>query len=843
MINQVRAVSTLHPITVYPSPTSIASLAVSRIEPAPSGQFQFAKLSPESEIIVAPKLKKKEQARDNIPSGRAKSTASNKKSEKLGPCMIMRGISLPHPLYSGVPCSNDLSLEVYASPDAILYPLLQAEYVSVGVVKPTGLQHFTGPQPQQQSGPTQEGDPVANDRIVAKLVPWEDAPECHAGLSFALAAALGVCGEIGAVIRLQTAPRPISRIPSQLVVRPYTISTEKHASLKLGGRTVGKDASDSLKEQLKISGLLDGPLTSRLQLPSLGDALPLGGLLELEGTEVWIMGSKHDSIALKKGDEILIPESQSVPSLIDAKSAECSPKRRVVGIDGLLNDIFGAVHSGNKGVLVSGNRGSGKSSILSTIERKVAESLIHVVHLSCGSQADKPFQVLRDTLTKLFMEASWYAPSVLILDDIDKLIPAEVEHADSSKTKQLAEVFKHLCERTTASRPVSILASSQSMQSLNSFLIISHIFENTFNLQSPDKNSREVILEEAINALSLKKAGGFDVLEIAGSTEGYQPGDLWTLAERANHEVLLQKLNAAHVAVENGVPDSNVAVQGDLVTQAHFETAMKDFVPSALRGIKLEKSNVSWSDIGGLRETKRIILETIEWPTKYAPIFANCPLRLRSGLLLYGYPGCGKTLIASAIAAETGLNFISVKGPEILNKYIGSSEQSVRELFDRAQSAKPCVLFFDEFDSIAPKRGHDSTGVTDRVVNQMLTQMDGAEGLDGVYVLAATSRPDLIDSALLRPGRLDKSLLCDMPNEEDRYEILCAVQGKMNMAGDVSLREVAQQTEGYSGADLQALLYNAYLSAIHEVVDLEEQDMGSETNAANHRHYDFPNEC
>jgi peroxin-1 len=191
--------------------------------------------------------------------------------------------------------------------------------------------------------------------------------------------------------------------------------------------------------------------------------------------------------------------------------------------------------------------------------------------------------------------------------------------------------------------------------------------------------------------------------------------------------------------------------------------------------------------------------------------------------LLYGYPGCGKTLLASAVAGECGLNFISVKGPEILNKYIGASEKSVRDLFDRASAAKPCVLFFDEFDSIAPKRGHDSTGVTDRVVNQLLTQMDGAEGLSGVYVLAATSRPDLIDPALLRPGRLDKSLLCDLPTLEDRVDIIKAMLQKVRLStelteSDEALTSIAHQTEGYSGADLQALVSNAQLEAIHDVL-------------------------
>jgi len=255
------------------------------------------------------------------------------------------------------------------------------------------------------------------------------------------------------------------------------------------------------------------------------------------------------------------------------------------------------------------------------------------------------------------------------------------------------------------------------------------------------------------------------------------------------------------------------------LSAADFANAQVDFVPHSLRDVPLQKSTTEWADIGGLKHAKRVIRETLEWPTKYAPLFKQSPLRLRSGLLLYGYPGCGKTLLASAVARECGLNFISVKGPELLNKYIGASEKSVRDIFDRASAAKPCVLFFDEFDSIAPKRGHDSTGVTDRVVNQLLTQMDGAEGLTGVYVLAATSRPDLIDAALLRPGRLDKSILCDMPDEEDRRDILKAVSRKVTLGTSVDFEEIARLTDGYSGADLQALVYNAHLQVVHASID------------------------
>jgi peroxin-1 len=312
-----------------------------------------------------------------------------------------------------------------------------------------------------------------------------------------------------------------------------------------------------------------------------------------------------------------------------------------------------------------------------------------------------------------------------------------------------------------------------------------------------------------------------DFLDISGSTDGYMPGDISVLVSRARNEAIIRAIAES--------PDSTGAIH---FARADFDKALKGFTPASLRNVTLQSSSTSFKSIGGLQETRQVLLETLQYPTKYAPIFAQCPLRLRSGLLLYGYPGCGKTLLASAVAGECGLNFISVKGPEILNKYIG-------DLFDRAQAAKPCVLFFDEFDSIAPKRGHDSTGVTDRVVNQLLTQMDGAEGLSGVYVLAATSRPDLIDPALLRPGRLDKSLLCDMPALEDRVDIIKALFQKVRLSDELidtdgPLTDIARRTEGFSGADLQALVSNAQLEAIHDVLDVDGPAVTSKrTNGTN----------
>lgn len=275
--------------------------------------------------------------------------------------------------------------------------------------------------------------------------------------------------------------------------------------------------------------------------------------------------------------------------------------------------------------------------------------------------------------------------------------------------------------------------------------------------------------------------------------------------------------------------------------------AQEGFVPTSLRGVALNvSSSTSWEDVGGLETIKLNLRETIEWPTRYGFLFKNSPIRQRSGILLFGPSGCGKTLMANAIAKECGLNFISVKGPELLNKYIGQSEQSVRDVFARAQSASPCVLFFDEFDSIAPRRGHDNTGVTDRVVNQFLTELDGVEGLEGVYVLAATSRPDLIDPALLRPGRLDKSYYIGYPDESERELILRALSRSMNLAEDIQFSQLASLGDNCTGADLQAWLYNAQLLAIHERLDRVKQSRLTTKNEATStssllvlRHADF----
>lgn len=493
-------------------------------------------------------------------------------------------------------------------------------------------------------------------------------------------------------------------------------------------------------------------------------------------------------------------------------------------------------------LVLEGNAGMGKTTILREVTKELTlKHLKYVKYVDCDSLIDssnmgKMKQLIQDWCSSCY----WYSPSVLLLDNAASLFPSiksddpqqqTMSQRGGSTATKLALFLVTMVETISkkSSNAIRIIITTQNTKAINTAFFDKHFICETFKRKPPDKYEREKILKFLFekSANDIKLSAGIEFRDIALETDGYSPLDLEILVDKLFYESTM---------------DIKHDIDNFVVTKDMFTETIKGFERSSLRGVKLTKgTGVSWNDIGALKGPKRLLLETLEWPTKYAPIFKQSPLQLRSGVLLYGYPGCGKTLLASAVAQQCGLNFINVKGPEILNKYIGASEQNVRELFDRAQSVKPCVLFFDEFDSIAPKRGHDSTGVTDRIVNQLLTQMDGVEGLDGVYVLAATSRPDLIDSALLRPGRIDKSIICNIPDANDRYDILRAVTGKdkMNLSPNTDIQIVARKTAGYSGADLQGLCYNAYLKAVHRLLHSQNEENKVDSSHARNTELEF----
>lgn len=890
---------TNHLLTLHLSPTHTANIKVTSLVPPQPSTTPFAKIAPDAEVIVAPKTR---TATNRSQRGEARSVAS-RRSGKSGASTAHSSGGKRASVYKNalflraVDCSigstffrvedagkSGLKLWLpheHGSSEA----MKGAKYASVALVKPNGLRTElvkSDMERLKEEEASEVGRPAA--RIVAEVLPWEDAVDSHhVGISSTLSEMLGIDDMVGNIVRIEPAFRPVHSSSIQsLQLFPFAIEgAQKRDELRFGGDS--KAAKAATLDKLRIAhdgddALLSGPITDGMVLPASGDPNSLmhfpGGILRIQqkgqpesdqgNTLIWAIGKEQRGVNEARSE---IPRPLPVSTIFPTFSQELPAKQpELIGVDAVLKQCMSNLTLCSS-VLLTGSIGSGKTSIAYSLAQQLREDfLFNATYFSCQKLVTDETRVstIRDTLKRLFMSASWCArlggQSVVVLDDLDKICPAETEMQtlsnDNERSRQITEVLCAMIRQyCTFQSGVTLLTTAQSKDSVHSLIISGHVVGDIVNVKAPTKEIRRDVLHK-LTAEETRHSNGvngnhsrntstsqdmsdhswmdpsnpssrpdsadasdregfrvspqLDLLDIAGKTDGYMPADLVLLVSRARDACLTRSI----------LEESDQASNDLTLTKADFAAALKNFTPTSLRNVTLTNSTTTFSSIGGLQTTRKTLLETLMYPTKYAPIFAKSPLRLRSGLLLYGYPGCGKTLLASAVAGECNLNFISVKGPEILNKYIGASEKSVRDLFERAQAAKPCVLFFDEFDSIAPKRGHDSTGVTDRVVNQMLTQMDGAEGLDGVYVLAATSRPDLIDPALLRPGRLDKSLLCDMPDADDRLDILKAVSAKMHLKPDVSSRllTVAQRTEGFTGADLQALVYNAHLEAIHDLL-------------------------
>ncbi|KAK9306176.1 hypothetical protein QLX08_003068 [Tetragonisca angustula] len=464
-------------------------------------------------------------------------------------------------------------------------------------------------------------------------------------------------------------------------------------------------------------------------------------------------------------------------------------------------------------ILISGVVGSGKTTICKILIEKLQKPpyFVHTHTIDCRSLKGKKAETLQKIIVTALTECIYYQPSILFLDDLESVTSAsmndEENTPDAMNAARITDMLINTVMQYQECYQVSVIATCVSVSRIGQKLRPArgcHFFRTILSIPNLEKVDRIDILQLMLGDKSYVP-GDVNWDYYGNKTEGWMVQDLVDMAEKAAFAAW-KRHGTSMPPVE--VDEKDVAI------------ALKNCTPISLQGIQLYKGEGHvWSGIGGLAEVKRSLVEILQWPLKYPEIFKNAPIKLQNGVLLYGMPGTGKTMLAKAIANECGVNLISVKGPELLSKYIGVSEESVRNVFERALRAKPCVLFFDEFDSLAPRRGHDSTGVTDRVVNQLLTQMDGVEDREGVAVVAASSRPDLLDSALLRPGRLDKALYCPLPDEADREEILIALCKTQNVdTMELDLKELATLSSGFTGADLNAAVTQARLAAFEDAV-------------------------
>ena len=469
-----------------------------------------------------------------------------------------------------------------------------------------------------------------------------------------------------------------------------------------------------------------------------------------------------------------------------------------------------------KGVLLHGPPGTGKTLLAKAVAN---ETNANFYSLSGPEIMSKYYGESEENLRKVFKEATENAPSIIFIDEIDAIAPKREEvHGEVERriVAQLLALMDGLEERGK----VVVIGATNRINAIDPALRRPGRFDREIEIGIPDKKGRKEILE--IHTRGMPLANDVDLDKIAEITYGYSGADLAALCKEAAIRALRRILPEIDLEADKIPAEILNKIE---VKEKDFYDAFKSMTPSALREVIIESPNVHWNDIGGLEDVKQKLKEAVEWPLKYADIFHKMDAKPPKGILLYGPPGTGKTLLAKAVATESEANFISVKGPEFLSKWVGESEKAVRETFRKARQAAPCVIFFDEIDAIAPARGSiGDSHVTERVISQILTELDGLEELRDVTVIAATNRPDIIDPALLRPGRFDRLIYIPPPDKEARKEIFKIHTKKKPLANDVSLDELAEKTDGYTGADIAALCNEAVMAAIREYIS-KKKDM------------------
>ncbi|MBI4146392.1 CDC48 family AAA ATPase, partial [Candidatus Woesearchaeota archaeon] len=461
-----------------------------------------------------------------------------------------------------------------------------------------------------------------------------------------------------------------------------------------------------------------------------------------------------------------------------------------------------------KGVLLHGPPGTGKTLLAKAVAN---ETNAHFISINGPEIMSKYYGQSEENLRKKFEEAEKNAPSIIFIDEIDAIATKREETKGEVERRVVAQLLA-LMDGLKSRGRVVVIAATNVPNILDPALRRPGRFDRELEIGVPNKEGRLNILKIHTRNMPLDK--DVSLKELAAVTHGFVGADLASLAKEAAMIVLRRVLPELKYDKDEPLPS-------ELLEKLHihkkdFKESLKVVRPSALREVLVEIPNVKWQDIGGLEVVKQELKEAVEWPLKHPEVFKRLGVRAPRGILMYGAPGTGKTLLAKAVANESEANFISVKGPELLSKWVGESEKAVREVFKKARQAAPSIIFFDEIDSIAPRRGMSSdTNVTERVVNQLLTEIDGLEGMHDVVVIGATNRPDIMDTALLRPGRFDRIILTPVPDYSARLEIV-KVHAQQMPLKDVNVEELAEKMEGYVGADIEAVCREAAIIALRE---------------------------
>ncbi|RZN49948.1 AAA family ATPase [archaeon] len=461
-----------------------------------------------------------------------------------------------------------------------------------------------------------------------------------------------------------------------------------------------------------------------------------------------------------------------------------------------------------KGVLLRGPPGTGKTLIAKAV---ASETNTHFLNINGPEIMSKYYGQSEENLRKVFDEAEKNAPAIVFIDEIDAIAPKRGEVTGEVERRVVAQLLS-LMDGLKGRGKVIVIAATNRPEALDDALRRPGRFDRELEIGVPDAKGRNEILQ--IHTRGMPLGEDVDLDQISNVTYGFVGADLESLCREAAMNTLRKMLPKLNLEEERIPSEILEELQ---VGKVDFDVALKGVEPSAMREVLIRTPTTTWNDIGGLGDVKKQLIEAVEWPLKEPEKFTRLGIRLPKGIFLFGPPGCGKTMLAKAVAKESKANFISVKGPELLSKWVGESEKALRKIFKKARQVSPTIIFFDEIDAITARRGTEvGSKVEERIVDQLLTELDGLEELGNIIVIGATNRPDIVDPALLRPGRFDLMVNVGAPDEEARFSILKAHTRNMPLAKDVNLKRIAQETDFYSGADLEGLIREAGMIALRE---------------------------
>jgi transitional endoplasmic reticulum ATPase len=549
-----------------------------------------------------------------------------------------------------------------------------------------------------------------------------------------------------------------------------------------------------------------------------GDVILISSIGQgLQFTATNVSPSKHVRVTPATSVEVLTkptkPEDVTIPDVtyedIGGLGKELVKIREMIELPMKSPELFKRLGiTPPKGVLLMGPPGTGKTLIAKAVAN---ESGANFKTINGPEIMSKFYGESEQKLRETFEDAEKNAPSIIFIDELDSIAPKRAEVTGEVERRVVAQLLA-LMDGLAGRGQVIVIGASNRPDDIDEALRRPGRFDREIVIGVPDKQGRLEVLQIHTRSMPLEEE--LDLERLSAVTHGFVGADLAALAREAAMQALRRAL--PHVDPETGDIPADI-LTNLYVTQADFDMALAEVSPSALREVLVEKPNVKWDDVGGLAKVKMQLREAVEAPLRHPEVFEEMGIRSPKGVLLFGPPGTGKTLLAKAVATESEANFISVRGPEIFNKYVGESEKAVREIFKKARQTAPCVLFFDEIDAILSSRGvRDDTGVSQRIVNQFLAELDGMQTLQNVLVIGATNRADILDPAALRPGRFDSVVFVPPPDVDARLEIFKVHTREMPLADDVSLEKLSDETEGFSGADIEGLIREAAMAAVRD---------------------------